>query len=36
VAHQLQQLGYQDVKILKGGLTAWANAGLPLEPKSAN
>jgi 3-mercaptopyruvate sulfurtransferase SseA len=34
VAHQLQRLGYQDVKILKGGLAAWASAGLPLEPKT--
>jgi 3-mercaptopyruvate sulfurtransferase SseA len=34
VAHQLQRLGYRDVKILKGGLAAWASAGLPLEPKA--
>jgi 3-mercaptopyruvate sulfurtransferase SseA len=27
----LRQLGYQDVRILKGGLGSWANAGLPLE-----
>jgi rhodanese-related sulfurtransferase len=31
VARQLRQLGYRDVKILKGGLAAWASAGLPLE-----
>jgi len=35
VARQLKQLGYRDVKILKGGLAAWASAGLPLEAKSA-
>ena len=35
MALQLQKLGYRDVKILKGGLAAWANAGLPLEAKTA-
>jgi 3-mercaptopyruvate sulfurtransferase SseA len=30
----LRGLGYRDVRILKGGLTSWANAGLPLEPKT--
>lgn len=29
----LRRLGYRDVKILKGGLGSWANAGLPLEAK---
>jgi rhodanese-related sulfurtransferase len=35
VAQQLRKLGYKDVKILKGGLGSWANAGLPLEGKPA-
>jgi 3-mercaptopyruvate sulfurtransferase SseA len=30
----LRRLGYQDVRILKGGLGSWANAGLPLEGKA--
>lgn len=34
VAQRLRKLGYKNVKILKGGLGAWANAGLPLEPKA--
>jgi len=34
VARQLKKLGYKDVKILKGGLAAWASAGLPLESKA--
>jgi 3-mercaptopyruvate sulfurtransferase SseA len=33
VAQQLRWLGYGDVKILKGGLGSWTNAGLPLESK---
>lgn len=33
MAQQLRKLGYGDVKILKGGLGSWANAGLPLESK---
>jgi 3-mercaptopyruvate sulfurtransferase SseA len=33
VAHQLKGLGYQNVRVLKGGLASWANAGLPLESK---
>jgi 3-mercaptopyruvate sulfurtransferase SseA len=28
-------LGYKDVRILKGGLGSWADAGLPLEPKTS-
>jgi 3-mercaptopyruvate sulfurtransferase SseA len=35
VAHQLRRLGYKDVRILKGGLGSWANAGFPLEAKAA-
>jgi rhodanese-related sulfurtransferase len=35
VARQLKKLGYGDVQILKGGLAAWASAGLPLEGKAA-
>jgi 3-mercaptopyruvate sulfurtransferase SseA len=34
VAHQLTALGYQRVRVLKGGLASWANAGLPLEGKA--
>jgi 3-mercaptopyruvate sulfurtransferase SseA len=33
VAQQLRKLGIPDVRILKGGLGSWANAGLPLESK---
>jgi 3-mercaptopyruvate sulfurtransferase SseA len=35
VARQLRGLGYADVRILKGGLAAWASAGLPLEANVA-
>jgi len=31
LAHLLHGLGYEDVRILDGGLAAWAIAGLPLE-----
>jgi 3-mercaptopyruvate sulfurtransferase SseA len=34
VAHQLRDLGYKQVRILKGGLASWVNAGLPLESKA--
>ena len=34
MALQLRGLGYRDVRILKGGLSSWANAGLPLEAKT--
>jgi S1-C subfamily serine protease/rhodanese-related sulfurtransferase len=34
VAHRLNGLGYAKVRVLKGGLASWANAGLPLEGKS--
>jgi rhodanese-related sulfurtransferase len=33
VALRLRQLGFRDVRIMKGGLGSWANAGLPLESK---
>jgi rhodanese-related sulfurtransferase len=33
VAHQLTDLGYRNVRVLKGGLASWVNAGLPLEAK---
>ncbi len=33
MAQKLRKIGYRDVKILKGGLGAWANTGLPLEAK---
>jgi 3-mercaptopyruvate sulfurtransferase SseA len=34
VAHRLKGLGFRDVRILRGGLGSWANAGLPLESKA--
>jgi 3-mercaptopyruvate sulfurtransferase SseA len=34
VAHDLRKLGFKDVKILKGGLGAWTNAGLPIETRT--
>jgi rhodanese-related sulfurtransferase len=34
VAAQLRKLGYRDVRILRGGLGSWTNAGLPLEAKA--
>jgi 3-mercaptopyruvate sulfurtransferase SseA len=34
VAHELQGLGYKNVRVLKGGLASWVNAGLPLEAKA--
>ncbi len=34
VAHQLKSFGYENVRVLKGGLASWVNAGLPLEAKS--
>jgi len=34
VAHQRQDLGYKQVRVLKGGLASWVNAGLPLESKA--
>jgi rhodanese-related sulfurtransferase len=35
VAGKLRQSGYRDVRILKGGLGSWTNAGLPIEAKSS-
>jgi 3-mercaptopyruvate sulfurtransferase SseA len=34
VARDLRRLGFKDVRILKGGLGAWTNAGLPIETRS--
>jgi 3-mercaptopyruvate sulfurtransferase SseA len=34
VARDLRKMGFKDVKILKGGLGAWTNAGLPIETRS--
>ncbi|HXH84927.1 MAG TPA: hypothetical protein VNN07_18615 [Candidatus Tectomicrobia bacterium] len=34
MAQQLRQLGYRDVRILKGGLAAWTAAGLPVEARA--
>lgn len=34
-ARRLRALGYAEVRILKGGLAGWSQAGLPLEPKEA-
>jgi rhodanese-related sulfurtransferase len=32
-ARRLLALGYREVRVLKGGLSGWTLAGLPLEPK---
>jgi 3-mercaptopyruvate sulfurtransferase SseA len=34
VAHDLRKLGFKNVLILRGGLGAWMNAGLPIETRS--
>jgi 3-mercaptopyruvate sulfurtransferase SseA len=34
MAQRLRKLGFKDVRILKGGLGAWTNAGLPVESRS--
>jgi S1-C subfamily serine protease/rhodanese-related sulfurtransferase len=34
VAQRLRKMGFKDVLILKGGLGAWTNAGLPIESRS--
>jgi 3-mercaptopyruvate sulfurtransferase SseA len=34
VALRLGDLGFRNVRVLKGGLASWVNAGLPLEAKS--
>ena len=33
MARELRKMGFKDVKILKGGLGAWTNAGLPIETR---
>ncbi len=34
MALQLREAGFRDVRILKGGLSGWADAGLPLDAKT--
>ncbi len=34
MAQRLRKMGFKDVRILKGGLGAWTNAGLPIESRS--
>lgn len=34
VAKDLRKLGFKDVLVLKGGLGAWTNSGLPIETRS--
>ena len=34
MAQKLRKMGFKDVSILKGGLGAWTNAGLPIESRS--
>jgi len=34
MAHKIRKMGFKDVRILKGGLGAWTNAGLPIESRS--
>ena len=34
MARDLRKAGFKDVKILKGGLGAWTNAGLPIETRT--
>ncbi|HEV8438741.1 MAG TPA: hypothetical protein VGT40_11650 [Methylomirabilota bacterium] len=34
MAHKLRKLGFKEVFILKGGLGAWTNSGLPIESRS--
>lgn len=34
MARELRGLGFKEVKILKGGLAAWTNSGLPIEARS--
>ena len=34
MARNLRKLGFKDVRILKGGLGAWTNAGLPIETRT--
>jgi len=34
MAHKIRRMGFKDVRILKGGLGAWTNAGLPIESRA--
>jgi len=34
MARDLRKQGFKDVRILKGGLQAWTNAGLPIETRT--
>ena len=34
MARDLRKLGFKDVRILKGGLGAWTNSGLPIETRT--
>jgi len=34
VARDLRKSGFKDVRVLKGGMGAWTNAGLPSETRS--
>ena len=34
MARRLRKLGFKDARILKGGLNAWINSGLPIESRS--
>ncbi len=34
MALELAEKGYRDVHALQGGFDAWAEAGLPLEPRA--
>ena len=34
MARDLRKAGFKDVRILKGGMGAWTNAGLPIETRS--
>jgi 3-mercaptopyruvate sulfurtransferase SseA len=34
VARELRRAGFRDVRILKGGLSGWADAGLPFDAKT--
>ena len=34
MARDLRKLGFKEVKIQKGGLGAWTNAGLPIETRT--
>jgi rhodanese-related sulfurtransferase len=34
VARDLRKMGFKDVRILKGGIGAWTNAGMPIETRS--